>query len=152
MRIQNGRLFILAPFLGLALGCGASHARYVPTGGEARSSLEAALSAWRDGKAFGAVEAKPPVHVVDSAWQAGKQLESFEIGEEQDGGDGTKQFVVKLKIKQAKAEEEVRYVVHGRDPVWVFTAEEYKHMLDMDDKPVTARRPTPAARRSGARR
>ena len=38
------------PLVSLLAGCGASHARYTPTSDEARSSLEAALTAWRDGK------------------------------------------------------------------------------------------------------
>jgi len=152
MRFRCAGLVLLAPLLGLMAGCGASHARYVPTSGEARSSLEAALTAWRDGKAVGDVEAKPPVHVVDSAWQAGRQLESFQIGDEEDVGDGTKQFVVKLTMKKAKGEQDVRYVVHGRDPVWVFTAEEYKHMLDMDNKPETAPTSKAGSRRSGRQR
>ena len=102
LRFRRQGLVVLVPLLGLIAGCGASHARYTPTSGEARSSLEAALTAWRDGKAFGEVPAKPPVHMVDSAWQAGQQIESFEIGDEEDGGDGTKQFPVKLTMKNAK--------------------------------------------------
>jgi len=149
MRFRGGGLVALVPLLGLIAGCGASHARYVPTSGEARSSLEAALAAWRDGKAAGDVEAKPPVHVVDSAWQAGQQIESFQIGAEEDVGDGTKQFVVKLTMKKAKGDQDVRYVVHGRDPVWVFNAEDYKHMLDMDNKPDLTPRKKAGPGRSG---
>jgi hypothetical protein len=152
MQLRNVRLVMLAPLLAFLAGCGASHARFVPTSGEARSALEAALAAWRDGKAIGEIAAKPPIHVVDSAWQGGRQLESFQIGEEEDAGDGTKQFVVKLTMKNAKGEKEVRYVVHGRDPVWVFTAEDYKHMLDMDDKPDTASKSRPGSRRFGTKR
>jgi hypothetical protein len=152
MRFRNQRLALLAPLLALLAGCGASHARFVPTSGEARASLEAALSAWRDGKAAGEIEAKPPIHVVDSAWQAGRQLQSFQIGEEEDGGDGVKQFVVKLTMKNSKGDQEVRYVVHGRDPVWVFTADDYKHMLDMDNKPDAAPRARAGTRRFGTKR
>src|SRR5579864_5228863 len=103
MRFRREGLVVLVPLLGLIAGCGASHARFTPTSGEARSSLEAALTAWRDGKAYGQVEAKPPVQMVDSAWQAGQQLESFQIGDEEAGSDGSKQFVVKLTMKKAKA-------------------------------------------------
>jgi hypothetical protein len=152
MGFGNQRLVALAPLLCLAMGCGASHARYTPTSGEARSSLEAALTAWRDGKASSDIDAKPPVHMVDSAWQGGRQLESFQIGDEEDGGDGTKQFLAKLKMKNVKEEQDVRYVVHGRDPVWVFTADEYKHMLDMDNKPDTTPKPKARFRRPGAKR
>jgi hypothetical protein len=130
-------------------GCGATHARYTPTSGEARSSLEAALTAWQGGKAIGEIEAKPPVHMGDSAWQARQQLESFQIGAEEDSGDGTKQFVVKLTMKHAKEPREVRYIVQGRDPVWIFSAEEYKHMADMDNRPATAPKPGTGSRRAG---
>src|SRR5271163_588386 len=84
------------PFLAISIGCDTSQARYKPTSGEARSSLEAALTAWRDGKPYGSVAATPPIQVGDSSWQAGRQVESFEIGDEEDNGDGTKQFNVKL--------------------------------------------------------
>ena len=97
-------IMAVLPVLSLLSGCGSSHARFTPTSGEARTSLEAALTAWRDGKPYGRVEATPPVQVADSAWQAGQQVESFEIGEEKDDGDGTKQFAVTLKMKKPAAE------------------------------------------------
>jgi hypothetical protein len=128
-------LFAALPLLTLFSGCGASQARFTPTPGEARSSLEAALTAWRDGKPYGSVEATPPVQVGDSAWQSGKQIESFQIGDEQDDGDGTKQFVVTIKLKKPPGDESVRYFVHGRDPVWVYREEDYKRMINMDNNP-----------------
>jgi len=137
MRFRCVRLMAAIPLLGLLAGCGSGHARYTPSAGEARSSLEAALTAWRDGKTIGEVEAKPAVHVVDSAWQGGQQIDSFQIGDEEDGGDGTKQFVVGLMMKKAKGTQDVRYVVHGRDPVWVYREEDYKRTLNMDNNPVT---------------
>ena len=86
----------------------------------------------------GPIEATPPVQVADSAWQAGHQVESFEIGDEQDDGDGTKQFVVTLKMKKPPGDQSVRYFVHGRDPVWVYREEDYKRMINMDNNPVPA--------------
>jgi hypothetical protein len=148
MRFFSVSLITAAPFALLLAGCGDGHARYTPTANEARSSLEAALTAWRDGKPYGAIEATPPVHIADSTWQSGQQLESFEIGKEENGVDGTKQFDVKLTLKKAKASHDVRYVVHGRDPVWVFSAEEYKHMLAMDNKPAATPQPKSRGRQS----
>ncbi len=132
------RLALVAalPLLSLLTGCGASHARFTPTTAEARTSLEQALTAWRDGKPYGTVAATPPVNVADTAWQAGQQVESFEIGEEKDDGDGTKQFVVAIKMKKPAGDQSVRYFVHGRDPVWVYREEDYKRMLNMDNNPV----------------
>jgi hypothetical protein len=140
------------PLLTLFTGCGASHARYTPTSAEAKTSLELALTAWRDGKPYGPIEATPPVQVADSAWQAGQQVESFEIGEEQDEGDGTKQFVVTVKMKKPPGEHSVRYFVHGRDPVWVYREEDYKRMINMDNNPVPASSSKVAPRRVGRTR
>ena len=145
------RLALMAASLLVSLltGCGASSARFKPTTDEARSSLEAALTAWRDGKPYGSVVATPPIQVGDSAWQAGDQVESFEIGEELDD-DGTKQFVVAFKMKKPPGNQSVRYYVHGRDPVWIYREEDYKRMLNMDNNPVTTSKSK--TRRSGGRR
>ena len=145
------RLALMAASLLVSLltGCGASSARFKPTSDEARSSLEAALTAWRDGKPYGSVVATPPIQVGDSAWQAGDQVESFEIGEELDD-DGTKQFVVAMKMKKPPGDQSVRYYVHGRDPVWIYREEDYKRMLNMDNNPVTTSKSK--TRRSGGRR
>ncbi len=88
-------------------------------------------------QALRSIAATPPIQVGDSAWQAGQQVESFEIGEEEDDGDGTKQFAVKLKMKKPPGDQSVRYFVHGRDPVWVYREEDYKRMINMDNNPVT---------------
>ena len=147
------RLALMAASLLVSLltGCGASSARFKPTTDEARSSLEAALTAWRDGKPYGSVVATPPIQVGDSAWQAGDQVESFEIGEELDD-DGTKQFVVAFKMKKPPGNQSVRYYVHGRDPVWIYREEDYKRMLNMDNNPVTTSPSKSKTRRSGGRR
>jgi hypothetical protein len=149
---RNLRFVSLAaalPLLGLLAGCGDGLARYSPTPDEARSSLEAALTAWRDGKPFGEVEAKPPVRPVDSVWQSGQQLQSFEIGAQEDGEFGTKQFVVKLAMKNNKESREVRYIVHGRDPVWVYREEDYKRTQNMENNPVTPSRSKRVIKRTG---
>jgi hypothetical protein len=131
-------LIVAAPCLGLLGGCDSTgHARFTPTKDVARSSLEAALSAWRDGQPTESVKAKPPVRVADSVWQGGQQIESFQVGDEEDPGDGTKQFAVKLTMKKTREVKEVRYVVNGLDPVWVYNGDDYRHFLDMDNKPVS---------------
>jgi hypothetical protein len=149
--IRSMVLRLAAVGLSVALlgGCGNGNARYTPKGDEARSSLEAALTAWRDGKPCGPIEAVPPVRVADSVWQGGAKLASFEIGPEEDTGDGTKQFEVKLTLTTKETSvRDVRYVVHGRDPVWVFNGDDYQHMLAMDNKPDMNVRPKAAPRAS----
>lgn len=147
------RLLILAAPVLLAVpsGCSDGHARYTPVSSEAAAALEKALTAWRDGKPYGVIDTKPPVQVVDLVWQEGQQIESFQIGTEEDPGDGTKQFAVKLKMKKPAGEKDVRYVVHGRDPIWVFRDEDYKRALNMENNPVTSQ-PKSGLQRSGRSR
>ncbi len=95
------------------------------------------MTAWRDGKPYGPIEATPPVNVADSAWQGGEHIDSFQIGDEEESGDGTKQFSVKLTKTKAKTTQDVRYIVHGRNPVWVFSEPDYKRMIDMGNGPET---------------
>jgi hypothetical protein len=151
-RIRGVWLIAAAPLLGVLAGCGEENAKYKPTADEAKTSLEVALTAWRDGKPYGPIETKPPVHIVDSVWQGGQQVESFQIGDEEDPGDGTKQFVVKLKTKgKSSTEQDVRFIVQGRDPVYVFREEDYKRMANMDNNPVLPKSKT-STRQSGKKR
>lgn len=141
----------VAPISLVLMGCGGTgHSQFTPTRDEARSSLEAALTAWRDGKPYGPIASIPPVNVADSAWQAGRKIESFQIGDEEDPHDGTKQFPVKLTLTKDKSTLEVRYVVNGRDPAWVFSETDYKRMIDMGNGPESDKgksRPGKAGRR-----
>lgn len=146
------RLLAVLPMACLFAGCGASQARYKPTSDEARTSLEATLTAWRDGQAYGSVAATPPVQVADSTWQGGAQIESFQIGDEETDGDGSKLFSVKIKMKKPPGDQTVRYVIRGRDPVWVFREEDYKRMNNMDNDPVSVLRSKSAPRRPGRMR
>jgi hypothetical protein len=148
---QGPGLLLTALGLALLAGCDSGTAKYTPSSNEARSSLEAALNTWREGKPPSAIDVKPPVHVIDSAWQGGQQIESFAIGDEQDQGDGTKQFPVKLITKPKGSEQEVKFVVHGRDPVYVFREEDYVRTLNMDNNPLSPT-PRPGSRPTGRQR
>jgi hypothetical protein len=154
-RIRTPRFVAISAglaLLGAAAGCGDGLSRYAPTETEARSSLEAALSAWRDGKAFGEVEAKPPVRPVDSAWQSGEKLESFEIGKQGERENGIKEFTVKIAMKGVKESKDVRYIVHGRDPVWVYREEDYNRTQNMENATVTPAKSKKVAKRPGSNR
>jgi len=122
-----GLLLVLVP------GCGRklSHADYVPTKEKARAALEAALTAWQNGRPPGKIEGvSPAVQAVDSVWQAGQKLAGFTILDEE-SGDGPQRFSVRLNLKDTKGELVVRYVVLGRDPIWVYRAEDYKRAMGM---------------------
>jgi hypothetical protein len=131
-------------------GCGASGtSQYVPDTDVARTSLEAALTAWRDGRPCGHIDAKPPIEVADSRWRGGQQIESFQIGEEQVDGQGPRQFMVKLTNKKGGKVEDVRYFVSGRDPVWVFAETDYQQMMDMGNGPDTNKSSKAGGKRRG---
>jgi hypothetical protein len=123
-------------------GCGSGAGQFTPTQDEARTALEKALAAWSAGRACGSIEGTPPVQVVDSDWLAGGRIDSFEIGEEKDLGDGTRLFMVKLtrkSQKNASSVQEVRYVLHGHSPVYVFREEDYQRTLNMENNPQVPR-------------
>ena len=125
----------LGALLTASSGCESETARYAPTMDMARTSLEAALTAWRDGRPIGSIAgSSPPVRVVDSSWQSGEKLEAFQILGEADV-DGRKEFAVRLKMKEPRGAKEARYVVHGRDPVWVYRGEDFARAMDMDNQP-----------------
>ena len=93
----------------------------------ARQSLDAALTAWKNGQPAGEVQTvSPPVQVVDSVWAKGRKLESYEVLKEESQADGLRLFSVRLNLGTPSASEEVRYIVKGRSPVWVSREEDHK--------------------------
>jgi hypothetical protein len=134
-RSRGVGVLALAALLTASSGCGSDTARYTPTADVARKSLEAALTAWRDGRPIGSLEgSSPPVRVVDSIWRSGEKLESFQLLGEGDV-DGRKEFTVRLTMKEPRGEKEARYIVHGRDPIWVYRGEDFARAMDMDNQP-----------------
>jgi hypothetical protein len=127
------RSVVLGGLLLACAGCGAGgYERYVPPEQVARQALEAALTAWQNGKPPGQVEAGPPVvEAVDSKWKAGQKLNQFEILGEDAGGQGPTFFSVRLTVKGSAKAEVVRYVVVGRDPLWVYREADYQTSAGM---------------------
>jgi hypothetical protein len=122
----------LAGVIVSGIACGRSA---VPPADVARSALETALTAWRDGKKPADVaQASPPIQAVDNEWTTGRKLVSFEIGDEKPS-ETDKQFVVKLKFDKATKDEEVTYVIIGTDPVAVYREADFLRMLNMDNNP-----------------
>jgi hypothetical protein len=107
--------------LGSFAGCGGeSHDRYIPAADQAREALEAALTAWKDGKPYQTIETTTPaVQPFDARWQAGKKLQQFEILEQLEAA-GPKQFKVRMTVEGSEPGEEVTYHVLGNDPLNVF--------------------------------
>jgi hypothetical protein len=114
--------------------CGRS-ASPIPQAEVARAALETSLTAWRDGKKpTDTTKNEPPVQSVDSDWNNGKKLGSFEILREEPS-DTDKRFVVKLKYASPPSESEVTYVVLATQPVAVFREDDFTRTLNMDNNP-----------------
>jgi hypothetical protein len=128
-RVGFGPL-LLCGLLALA-GCSPGTGRYIPPEQASRQALEAALTAWQNGRPPGEVASGPPaVRVVDSKWTAGQKISKFEILDE-DSKQGPTFFSVRLTPKGAGKEQVVRYVVIGRDPLWVYREDDYKTSAGM---------------------
>jgi len=137
-----GRRTILLAAIALAPGCGAK--ALAPPSESARKALDAALAAWKGGqKPEGLASAVPPVHPVDFQWQAGQALDGYEIlAEEPAEADAPRAFAVRLRLKGPARDVQARYLVLGRDDVWVYRAEDYERTMNMDNnaRPDTNRR------------
>ena len=132
--IRYDRRFWWTVLASLCAGCGhkgGTFDNYAPKAQAARAALAAALTAWQNGAEPGRIEAaSPAVQAVDFQWQAGQKLQSYEILEELQG-DGPKRFSVKLTLDGSGAAQEVRYVVLGREPLWVYREEDYAKVSAM---------------------
>jgi hypothetical protein len=130
--------------IAFAPGCGGSSRAYTPSTTSARQALDGALAAWQKGtKPDALASASPAVHPVDFQWQAGQALEAYQIVGEEPGEASECRFSVSLKLKKAPGELKTRYIVVGREPLWVYREEDYRRLLNMDNNP----RPGPTRRR-----
>ena len=126
--MQTSRVYWVA-LAALLVGCGRGdpYARYVPSEDSAESALKAGLEAWKDGAATGPVAdtAKPAVIVVDSWREPQQKLQSYQILGEVPGNT-PRCYAVRLNLRNPEAEQRVRFVIVGIDPLWVFRYEDFQ--------------------------
>jgi hypothetical protein len=128
------------PWLGLAVvllaatGCGGGSNSYSPSEDQARTALEKALTAWKNGKAAGKVQGESPaIQALDSVWQQGARLASFQIvGTVEKEPAGPRWFSVKLKFQDETEPQQVTYAVLGVDPLWVYREKDYIRACGME--------------------
>jgi hypothetical protein len=111
---------------------------FTPSPELARTALAASLQAWKDGRPPGAVTTMTPtVETVDTDRTPDRPLKAFEILGPV-GGDDLRCFAVRLTFDDAPEEQVVRYVVLGKDPLWVYRQEDLERMTHWEHKMETA--------------
>jgi hypothetical protein len=121
------RVLTLVGGLLLVAGCspGGKVEDFTPPADNARQALVAALDHWKAGNKPGTLPGTAPaVEVLDSKWKAGQKLTAYEILGEDPAGAGPRTFKVRLTPAQG-APVEVRYMVVGIDPLWVYRDEDF---------------------------
>jgi hypothetical protein len=135
---RNGsrRLGFLACCVAIAVGgpgCEAQNQarptpRFTTNWEEARQSLDAALSAWRDAPASAPLPASfstPSVQFIDRERRPGQRLVSFQILAQSDY-ENARQFTVRLNLVGEESPQLVKYNILGSKPVWIFRLEDYE--------------------------
>jgi hypothetical protein len=124
------RWLVLAGGLIALAGCskGSRVEDFTPPPDNARKALEAALNHWKAGNPPGAVPGtSPAVDVLDSKWKGGQKITDYEVLGEDPAGPGPRTFKVRLTPVKGPPVE-VRYVVQGIDPLWVYREDDYKKL------------------------
>jgi hypothetical protein len=130
---RRGATMELLSVLLLVAGCGQSSV--VPSDQVARTALETALNAWRDGGHPGTIAGTDPsIQAVDTAWSQGEKLAGYEIVREERAAS-EKRFTVQLQMKEPAGSKEAQYDVIGRSPVWVYRHEDYVRNMNMENNP-----------------
>ena len=149
-RSRGVEALALGALLAASAGCGSDTARYAPSADVARKSLETALTAWRDGRPD-RVDRRGHDSWSGRSTRAGSRREARGVpghSTRERTSSARKESTVRLTMKVPRGEKEARYVVHGRDPVWVYRGEDFARAMDMDNQPEPprARRPTISTR------
>jgi hypothetical protein len=92
------------------VGC-ARGTRYTAEPDKAAAVIEAALSAWKEGKSCDELrKLSPPIHVADERWHGGATITSYTIGEGKPFGPSTR-FEVTLEGPPPIGTKTVTYTV-----------------------------------------
>jgi hypothetical protein len=129
-RIALLALVSIAPIAGCARKTDVKD--YIPPQEAARQALTTALDAWKNGKTPDQIGASnPAVLAQDIQWRDGKKLTAYEIVGPATTGEGeNRQFTVKLTLGGG-APQETKYIVVGKDPIWVFSEESFQKTSGM---------------------
>jgi len=125
----DGRVGLILMGAVVCLGCSAepnTTDRFVPNADLARQAVEQVLVDWQAGRAPSPIDRLDVgIQVVDKQRKKGQSLEEYEILGEAPS-EAARCFAVRVRLSGPDAEEKVRFVVIGIDPLWVFRQEDYE--------------------------
>jgi hypothetical protein len=106
-----------------------------PELGPARAALVASLDAWKAGRRESGVliGAAPAIGIVDSL-RTDRPLLGYEVVGPLLAVAKGRPFAVRLELDSPREAVDVRYVVMGRDPLWVFRHDDLDLMLHWEHK------------------
>jgi hypothetical protein len=103
---------------------------FIPPSDNARKALETALASWKANEPVGTVAGSdsPKIEALDPRWRDGQKLLEFQvIAEEPAQPGGARTFTVRLTLGNGPPAE-VRYMILGIDPLWVYSEEEFNKL------------------------
>ena len=106
----------------------------------ARAAVEKSLARWRDSLENETKGTKPEqVVFVDQRRQPGQRLRAFAVLGDYEL-ENCRCFKVKLDLSEPEASTLVVYYVFGRDPMWVYRAEDFDRIMHWEmDMPKTSK-------------
>ncbi len=132
----------------IATGCDPARREAVdlapPDLASSEAALVASLDAWKaDRRASGVlIGSKPSIGVVDSTRTA-RPLLGYEILGPLMVVEKSRPFAVRLSLDAPRETVATRYLVVGRDPLWVFRQEDFERMLHWEHEMAPAPGPKP---------
>ncbi len=112
----------------------------------ARQAVESALDEWRASPQADTTSAtRRSLIFVDQQRQPGQRLREFAILGESEV-DNCRRFVVRLSLAEPDESMLAAYFVFGKDPIWVYRAEDFDMTMQMDTMPDEPPRPAGESR------
>lgn len=100
----------------------------------ARRAVEDALGEWRSAPEADTAAAGRPLIFLDRQRQPGQRLVAFTVLGQTEV-DNCRRFVVRLSLDGPEETVLAAYYVFGKDPIWVYRAEDFEMMMHMDMAP-----------------
>jgi hypothetical protein len=140
----------------LASGCGSSKHDPVDLGPPdleaSKAALVASLDAWKaDQRGSGVMIGSAPTIGIVDAMRTERPLLEYEVVGPLMIVDKGRPFAVRLVLDAPRETVAARYVVIGRDPLWVFRQEDFERMLHWEHKMDREAEPPPAAPSSSSK-